>query len=1079
MTSANNQIGGGVDGIGNVISGNNGHGILVNGVGANGNVIIGNFIGTNADGTAALPNGFHGIQISSGANTRIGGGPGSGNVISGNAQNGIAIFNAEATNTRVEGNRIGTNGVGTAAIPNVIDGVSVTDAPNTVVGGPGAGARNLLSGNGRLAVAVVRASGTVVQGNLIGTDISGTLGLGNGFGISVNSSANCIVGGTEAGEGNVIRFNAGFGVAVNAESLSTRILGNAISGNAGLGIDLTPLGLTANDPGDADSGANNLQNFPVLTAATGGVQGTLNSISNTTFRIEFFGNAACDASGNGEGQVFLGSTVVTTDGTGNATIPLFATAPGQVVTATATDSSNNTSEFSTCVQVQAASAELAIVTATDSPDPVIVGTQLGYSITLTNNGPSPATDARISFVWNQSVTIDAATPSQGTCEMTPLLMCSFGTVADDASVTVGIAVRPNVLGPLTVTMTAQADENDPVPGNNSAAVNTNVIAGVPGFVVFNTLDTGDGSLRQAILNANARIGGDTITFAIPGSGIHSIAPATGLPAITDPVILDATTQPGYAGTPLIELNGTAVPANGLNLNTGDSVIRGFTINRFGNGISVQGTNNRIEANWLGLNAAGTATSPNGNGVIVNSSGNTIGGVTAAARNVISGNTIAGVQIAAPAARANVVTGNDIGTDPAGVVDLGNLQAGLIIVGEANVIGGLTPAERNIISGNNQTGVRLALGASANIIQGNFIGTDVSGTLPLANGEGVSVGVNGASSASSNTIGGLAAGAGNLIAFNNTVGVSVPPGSTNNAILANSITSNGGIAIDLNANGVTPNDPTDTDEGANDVQNFPVLTAATGGVAGSLNSIPNGTFRIEFFGNTACDASGNGEGATFLGATSVTTDGTGNATIPLFTASSGQFVTATATDSSSNTSEASACVRTGAAATLASVTPTSAEQGATLNVSLTGENTNFVNGTTTASFGAGITVNSVTVTSATAAVANLTVSPTAFTGSRTVTVTTGTEVVTNAFSVTAGPAALTALAPNTAQQGQSNLDVVGDRPEHAFRSGRHYCNVGRRRDRQLCHREQPNIGDDQHLDRALRPGCATGRSDHRG
>ena len=331
-------------------------------------------------------------------------------------------------------------------------------------------------------------------------------------------------------------------------------------------------------------------------------------------------------------------------------------------------------------------------------------------------------------------------------------------------------------------MTVQADENDPVPGNNSAAVNTNVIAGVPGFVVFNTLDTGDGSLRQAILNANARIGGDTITFAIPGSGVHSIAPATGLPAITDPVILDATTQPGYAGTPLIELNGTAVPANGLNLNTGDSVIRGFTINRFGNGISVQGTNNRIEANWLGLNAAGTATSPNGNGVIVNSSGNTIGGVTAAARNVISGNTIAGVQIAAPAARANVVTGNYIGTDPAGVVDLGNLQAGLIIVGEANVIGGLTPAERNIISGNNQTGVRLALGASANIIQGNFIGTDVSGTLPLANGEGVSVGVNGASSASSNTIGGLAAGAGNLIAFNNTVGVSVPPGSTNNAIL---------------------------------------------------------------------------------------------------------------------------------------------------------------------------------------------------------------------------------------------------------------------------------------------------------
>ena len=134
----------------------------------------------------------------------------------------------------------------------------------------------------------------------------------------------------------------------------------------------------------------------------------------------------------------------------------------------------------------AASAELAIVSATDAPDPVIVGTPLNYTVTITNNGPSAATDARISFVWNQAVIIDAATPSQGICEMTPLLMCSFGTVADDASVTVGIVVRPNVIGPLTVTMTAQADESDPVPANNAVAVNTSVIGGPSSFVVTNT-----------------------------------------------------------------------------------------------------------------------------------------------------------------------------------------------------------------------------------------------------------------------------------------------------------------------------------------------------------------------------------------------------------------------------------------------------------------------------------------------------------------------------------------------------------------------------------------------------------------
>ncbi len=162
--------------------------------------------------------------------------------------------------------------LGRLLVSNVMDGISITDAPTTIVGGPVAGSRNLLSGN-RIGVALVRASGTVIQGNLIGTDVSGTLAVGNAFGVSVNTSSNCIIGGTEVREGNVIRFNAGFGVAVNAESVSTRILGNAISDNTGLGIDLVPLGLTANDAGDGDGGANNLQNFPVLTAAGGGGTG--------------------------------------------------------------------------------------------------------------------------------------------------------------------------------------------------------------------------------------------------------------------------------------------------------------------------------------------------------------------------------------------------------------------------------------------------------------------------------------------------------------------------------------------------------------------------------------------------------------------------------------------------------------------------------------------------------------------------------------------------------------------------------------------------------------------------------------
>ena len=935
----------------------NGNGIFVQASATNtNNRIEGNWIGLDSTGNGAAANNF-GIRVESPGNTVGGATAAARNVVSGNTGSGITVQRTTASGNTVQGNYVGTNVTGNAAVPNqgIQSGIFILDAPNTTIGGTSAGSGNVISGNAQHALTLVNTSGNVILGNLIGTEPNGVTPLGNGgIGLDIVTSSSNTVGGAgnarntvsnngtgmqirtgandnvvtnttfaanglairiddasrnrigsiNAADGNVIQNNQTGIIVLTATALSNSILSNSITGNTFLGIDIDSDGITPNDAGDADSGPNGRQNFPVLAAASGGVQGTLNSTPNRNYLIQFFGNAACDSSGNGEGATLLGSSSVATDANGNATIPLFAVAGGQFVTATATDPLENTSEFSSCVQVLA--AEVAL-TSNDSPDPVLVGDQLSYSVTVTNNGPSTATNVRISALWNAPFTVNATGQSQGTCEAGVVLLCSLGSLASGGTATVTIVGTPTSVGVLTKTVTVQADESDPVPGNNSAAVNTNVIAGVPGFVVFNTLDSGDGSLRQAILNANARFGGDTITFAIPGSGVHSIAPATALPAITDPVILDATTQPGYVGTPLIELNGTAVPANGLNLNTGDSVIRGFTINRFGNGITVQGTNNRIEANWLGLNAAGTATSPNGNGIIVNSSGNTIGGVTAAARNVISGNTIAGVQIAAPAARANVVTGNYIGTDPAGVLDLGNLQAGVIIIGEANVIGGLTPAERNIISGNNQTGVRLALGANANIIQGNFIGTDVSGTLPLANGEGVSIGVIGASTASSNTIGGPAASAGNRIAFNSNLGVSVTSGSTNNAILGNSITGNGGIGIDLNADGVTANDPTDTDEGANDVQNFPVLTAATGGVTGSLNSIPNGTFRIEFFGNTACDASGNGEGATFLGTTTVSTDGVGNATIPLFTTGAGQFVTATATDSSNNTSEFSACV----------------------------------------------------------------------------------------------------------------------------------------------------------------------------
>ena len=186
-------------------------------------------------------------------------------------------------------------------------------------------------------------------GNLIGTAADGITALPNqDYGIGVQIGSGNVIG--SSASPNVIAFNAGAGVVVGAGTANA-ISGNAIFSNGGLGIDLGTAGVTPNDAGDADTGANNLQNFPVLAAASGGVHGTLNSAPNGAFRIQFFGNTACDASDNGEGATFLGATSVATDANGTATIPYFPAAVGQFVTATATDSSNNTSEFSACVIV--------------------------------------------------------------------------------------------------------------------------------------------------------------------------------------------------------------------------------------------------------------------------------------------------------------------------------------------------------------------------------------------------------------------------------------------------------------------------------------------------------------------------------------------------------------------------------------------------------------------------------------------------------------------------------------------------------------------------------------------------------
>ena len=448
------------------------------------------------------------------------------------------------------------------------------------------------------------------------------------------------------------------------------------------------------------------------------------------------------------------------------------------------------------------------------------------------------------------------------------------------------------------------------------------------------------TLREAINAANASPNfgeRDAIEFDIPGSGVQTINldfPESRLPAITDPVTIDGYTQPGASANtnplgggsnavPLIELTGDFT---GLVIDADDSTIRGLVINRpapccasFGDAIEITGDNNVVEGNLLGIKPDGTSTGTasglsTGVEVLPGANGTVVGGTTPAARNVISDNASWNIFLREGSSRA-VIQGNYIGTDAAGTAAIGG--GGIVVWAPNTTIGGAAAGTGNLISGNDGGGIHIL--ANGGSIQGNLIGTQRNGTSPLGNrGSGIHM------EGSNWTIGGLAPGQANTIAFNSGgIWVQGPNNANSNGdrnnISGNSIHSNAGLGIVLtidNSGDVTPNDDhnRDSDVGPNEFQNYPVLTSVriadgVATVSGTLVSIPNTTFRLEFFANAACDPSGHGEGQTYIGTTNVTTDSDGNASFGSldFLAPFGRSViTATATDPDGNTSEFSRC-----------------------------------------------------------------------------------------------------------------------------------------------------------------------------
>ncbi len=329
---------------------------------------------------------------------------------------------------------------------------------------------------------------------------------------------------------------------------------------------------------------------------------------------------------------------------------------------------------------------------------------------------------------------------------------------------------------------------------NAAVENNAIDSGIlAAFVVSNTNDSGAGSLRQAIIDANALAGTDNITFNIPGSGPHAINLLSALPDITETVIIDGTTEPDYLSSPVIALiDGAGSIPNALVIGgaAGGSTIRGLSIQGFqSDGVLLQGDGNTITANYLGLQANGTTTAGNalsagmshGN-IRIESANNIIGGTVATDRNVISGSGYSGIVIYGASATGNQIMGNYIGTDATGTLDRGNAQEGIEIRNNSTntTIGGTTAGARNIIAGNGGDGIKIDQG-SGNVILGNYIGTDVTGLVGMGNDEeGVDL-----ERTDNNTIGGTVAGAGNIISANGNNGIRAD-NSDNNTIHGNYI-----------------------------------------------------------------------------------------------------------------------------------------------------------------------------------------------------------------------------------------------------------------------------------------------------
>jgi uncharacterized repeat protein (TIGR01451 family) len=546
IDSPNATIGGSAVADRNVISGNgtshSGGGIDLDtteplGTGPAAAVIQANFLGTDATGTQALGHQLNGILMSAAVTTTIGGTVlGARNVISGNSGNGIDANHGAGL---IQGNLIGTDLTATLAVPNGNNGIMV-DGENTTIGGTAAGAGNIISANQSNGIYLLDASASLVQGNIIGSDATGATNLGNsGAGILAGDTTGTTIGGATAAAGNTIAFtkvqSGGDGQGVSEFGAGALLLHNSIYGNQAAGI-FAAAGIA-----------------PVLSSASAStIVGTLSGgTGGNVYHLEFFATPNTGgAADNAQGETFLMAQDVTTDGSGSASFtvsPPGGVPAGQFITATATDPNNNTSAFSNPVTAAAGTPVDLAVTAAVNSGPVAVGSDLNYTFTVANLGTGMATGVVLTHMLPANVTFVSATPSQGSATENAALSevtASLGTILGGANATVEVDVIPQVIGSFKLQSQVIADQGLIHPSRGSTSIPIDVSPSPPTNVAA-TVATGTTPLKVTWSFTNPP--GKTATFNVYRSetlgGEGSVPYATG---IKGNQFTDAGQVPGHA-----------------------------------------------------------------------------------------------------------------------------------------------------------------------------------------------------------------------------------------------------------------------------------------------------------------------------------------------------------------------------------------------------------------------------------------------------------------------------------------------------------------------------------------------------